>query len=223
MAVTIWVIVAALAKLNTWLPLAPLISTVVLVVMAAAGPATSASVAAKVTVTTPVREAAPPSLAPLTFRSTRPAPLTPVWKSSEPSSSFMPWKLVWLDRRLMLLTMLSTWTWLASISSLVRPPELADCPTRPSNWTNMLEISFRPPSAVPTTLVARSALDMADWMEALSARRFSLAIRPAGSSEAVLIRKPVLRRWRVLLRLALFWLNTVEASKAVTLVLMLLM
>ncbi len=49
-------------------------------------------------------------------------------------------------------------------------------------------------SAVAITWLARSVLLMALLMLVMSLRRFSLAIKPAGSSLPVLIRKPVLNR-----------------------------
>ena len=52
----------------------------------------------------------------------------------------------------------------------------------------------KPLSAVAITSFARSVLLMALVMAVMSLRRFSLAIKPAGSSLPVLIRKPVLSR-----------------------------
>src|SRR4051812_43734188 len=72
-------------------------------------------------------------------------------------------------------------------------------------------------------LDARPALSMACVMPAFSARRFSLAIKPAGLSAPVLIFKPVLKRWSEVLRWSLFFLNTRCAMSELTLVLILLM
>ena len=55
-------------------------------------------------------------------------------------------------------------------------------------------------SAVAITWLARSVLLMAFLMLVMSLRRFSLAIKPAGSSLPVLIRKPVLNRVKRLLQ-----------------------
>src|SRR5258708_4254648 len=62
------------------------------------------------------------------------------------------------------------------------------------------ETSDKAPSAVEITLVACVLLLTACWMPEISALRLSVAIKPAGSSAPLLMRKPVLRRCSVLLR-----------------------
>ena len=72
----------------------------------------------------------------------------------------------------------------------------------------MLLTSLKPPSAVPIMLLARPALSIACEMPAFSARRFSLAMSPAGLSAPLLIFKPVLRRSRLVFSELLFFVRT---------------
>ena len=109
----------------------------------------------------------------------------------------MPWNDVELAMRSIVCRIESICSWFASFSSLETPASLAMEPTRPCISTSMLLISWRPPSATLTTCSARSALVIAALIAVFSARRFSLAIRPAGSSAPRLIRRPVDRRPRV--------------------------
>ena len=87
----------------------------------------------------------------------------------------------------------STCNWLASICSSLRAPLLAASTTRP-RMSFSSELTWpRALSAVAMSWLARSLLLMAFSMLVMSLRRFSLAIKPAGSSLPVLIRKPVLK------------------------------
>jgi hypothetical protein len=117
----------------------------------------------------------------------------------------------------------STWSWLAWSSSFDRPPVLAAWPTRLCSSFSSELTSVRPPSAVPMMLLARSALSIAVVMPVFSARRFSLAMRPAGLSAPLLIFRPVLSRSRLVFRLSLFFRSTRCAMSELTLVLILLM
>jgi hypothetical protein len=71
-------------------------------------------------------------------------------------------------------------------------------------------------------LLARPALSIAWRMPAFSARRFSLAMRPAGLSEPRLILRPVLSRWRLVLTASVLRRSTRWAISELTLVLILL-
>jgi hypothetical protein len=82
---------------------------------------------------------------------------------------------------------------------------------------------LEPPSAVPMMLLARLALSIAVVMPTCSLLRFWLAIRPAGSSLPLLIFKPVLRRWRLVLSAALLLASDRCAIRDGTLVLILAM
>src|SRR4051812_17778414 len=117
----------------------------------------------------------------------------------------------------------STWSWLACFSSVLRPPLFAVELTR--LWSSFRSelTSFKPPSAVPMMLLARWALLMAELMPVFSARRFSLAMRPAGSSLPLLIFRPVLNRSRLVLSLSWLPRNTRWAISELTFVLILLM
>src|SRR5687767_14461429 len=99
--------------------------------------------------------------------------------------------------RVMLSTALSTCSWLAAISSGERAPLLAASTTRSLMFSSIAATSPSAPSAVEMTLLARLELSMAWLMPAISLRRPSLAIRPAGSSAPRLIRRPLERRWSV--------------------------
>ena len=123
--------------------------------------------------------------------------------------------------RLMVSRIESTWSWLALIWSALRAPVLALWLTRLVSWVSRLLTSLRPPSAVPMTLPAWPALSMACCRPACWFLRFSLAIRPAGSSLPLLIFKPVLSRWRLVFRLAWFCARVRCAISDVTLVLIL--
>ncbi len=96
--------------------------------------------------------------------------------------------------RSMVWRMESIWSWFASFSVAERPAVLAEVVRRPWSSVRSEETSCRPPSAMFMTWSARSALPMAAVRADFSARRFSLAIRPAGSSLPRLIFRPVERR-----------------------------
>src|SRR4051794_36206405 len=76
-------------------------------------------------------------------------------------------------------------------------------------WPNAL-------SAVAITWFARSVLLMAFLMLVMSLRKFSLAIKPAGSSLPVLILKPVLNRPSACSKAALDRPNVFWATKELT-------
>ena len=122
-------------------------------------------------------------------------------------------------RRSIVSMMLSTCSWLASSSSELRPPLLAEALTRACSSLSRLLTSERPPSAVPMMLPARSALSIACVMPTFSARRFSLAISPAGLSAPVLIFRPVLSRVSDVLSFDWFMFSVRWASSEGTLVL----
>ena len=117
-----------------------------------------------------------------------------VMKSKLPSSSFRPWKVVVWAIRLMASKEESICNWLAAICSVLRAPSLAASVTRPRMSFNRAETWPRALSAVAITWLARSLLLIAMFTLLMSARSTSLAIKPAGSSLPVLMRKPVLRR-----------------------------
>ena len=121
--------------------------------------------------------------------------------------------------RSMVCRMLSICSWFASFSSTLRPALLADWPTRLCTSSSRLLTSCRPPSATLTTCSARSALPMAASIDACWLRRFSLAIRPAGSSAPRLICRPVDRRSSDVFRARFCWPRTRWPSSEFTLVL----
>jgi hypothetical protein len=101
------------------------------------------------------------------------------------------------EMRVMLSTALSTWSWLAAISSWESAPLLAASTIRSLMFRSSAATSESAPSAVAMTLLARELLSMAWVMPAISLRSPSDAISPAGSSAPRLIRSPELSRWSV--------------------------
>src|SRR5688500_15372689 len=122
--------------------------------------------------------------------------------------------------RVMLSTALSTWSWLALISSAERAPELAASTTRSLMFSSRFATSESEPSAVEITLLARLELSIAWLIPAISLRKPSLAIRPAGSSAPRLMRRPLDRRWSVSVRFRCDLFSPRWAVRDATLVLM---
>ena len=117
-----------------------------------------------------------------------------VMKSKLPSSSLRPWNVVVWAIRFKASSDESICNWLAAICSALKSTVVGRLRSPGHECRSSSELTWpRALSAVAMTWFARSVLLMARLMLVMSLRRFSLAIKPAGSSLPVLIRKPVLK------------------------------
>src|SRR5580765_1062344 len=117
----------------------------------------------------------------------------PTWKLTElvdPSSSLMPLKSV--ERPMRLISSVRLWNSWSSVSlSWLDTEPLADCTASSRRRTRMLLTSLSAPSPVCTREMPSLALRLAWSSEATCARSRSLIARPAASSAAVEMRRPV--------------------------------
>ncbi len=118
-----------------------------------------------------------------------------VIKSRLPSSNRRPWNCVIWAIRSMASSEESICNWLAAICSSLKAPVLAASVTRPRISLSSELTCPSALSAVAMSWLARWLLVIARCTLVISLRKASLAIRPAGSSLPVLMRKPVLRRF----------------------------
>ena len=132
----------------------------------------------------------------------------PTLKPRLPFNRFWPWKFVVWAMLLMALSDESICNWLAAIWLLLSDEVLAAWVTRPLMVVNSELIWLKALSAVEIIWLATWLLEIAWLVAAILAPRSVAAIMPAGSSAAELIRKPVLKRVKVvcnwLLELAKF-------------------
>ena len=121
--------------------------------------------------------------------------LTPwVTKPSEPSKRLLPWNCVVWEIWSMAFSEESISCWLAWIWSEVMVPVLAAAEIRPRMLVNSVVTWVKAVCGRGDHLVGLLRLLTACWVLAISLPNASLAIRPDGSSAALLIRKPVLKR-----------------------------
>ena len=117
-----------------------------------------------------------------------------VMKSKLPSSNLRPWNVTVWAIRFKASSEESICNWLAAIWSALKAPSFAASVTRPrmsfNSAAHLAQSTIgRGDNLVRPVRVADGLLDARDI-----AAKFSLAIKPAGSSLPVLIRKPVLSR-----------------------------
>src|SRR5438552_3841299 len=166
------------------------------------------SVVASAVVPVP-RVVAPWSVAPAPCRPNAPARMSltlmlsllvrpdwePIWKSNPdellPSSRLFAPYLVALPMRLISLVIWSTSVLMAVRASVSLPPVLAAWTARSRIRCRSECVSVSAPSAVCTTLMPSCALRTATLRPPVWARRPSLMLRPAASSAARLMRKPL--------------------------------